>query len=169
MGNILFKPLTKEYLEWARLLHNDPDVLCMLTDSHKVSEKKQLLWFDSLKKSTTSERWVVIKDNKPIGIIRVDQKDYDSKSICIGLDIHKDFRGLGLSKEVYRKLLKELFDDDWNRVWLLVAEYNVKALNLYKKLGFVQEGVQRKRLLKNGVFYDYIMMSILRSEYDTTI
>jgi len=169
MGNILFQPLTKEYLEWARLLHNDPEVLCMLTDAHEVCEAEQLVWFDRLKRSITSERKVVFNNNTPIGIIRLDDMDTNNKSICVGLDVHKDFRGLGLSKDIYKKLLKELFIGGWNRVWLLVAEYNTKALNLYKKLGFVQEGIQRKRLLKNGVFYDYIMMSILRSEYDTTI
>jgi RimJ/RimL family protein N-acetyltransferase len=163
--DIIFKNLTEEYLEWVRNLHNDPEVLSMLTDPHVVSYNEQIEWFNKLQKSTTLKRLVVFNNNTPIGIIRVDQKDYYNKSVGVGLDIHKDFRGLGLAKEIYTKLIKELFEDGFNRIWLLVASYNIRALNLYKKLGFVYEGAQREGLYKDGVFYDYLMMSILKKEY----
>ena len=63
ISNMLtFKKLTKEYLEWARQLHNDPDVLIMLTDPHIVSEEEQLIWFEKLLKSNTSERILVLDE-----------------------------------------------------------------------------------------------------------
>jgi RimJ/RimL family protein N-acetyltransferase len=38
------------------------------------------------------------------------------------------------------------------------------AYNLYKKLGFVDEGIKRQEVLKNGVYVDSVIMSMLRSE-----
>jgi diamine N-acetyltransferase len=53
-----------------------------------------------------------------------------------------------------------------NRLWLLVLENNEPAKNLYKKMGFVNEGVQRQAIFKEGQYHDYIMMSLLRGEYE---
>lgn len=167
MDNINFCSLGSEDLEWARLLHNDPEVLSMLTDSQEVSEQQQKHWFLNLQKSKSSKRLIVFSGVAPIGVVRLDLIDYYNKSIRVGLDIHKDFRGQGFAKPIYYKVFKEWFvDRRFNRVWLMVVPYNTIAVNLYKKLGFKNEGVQRQALLKDGKFYDYLMMSILREDYN---
>ena len=51
-----------------------------------------------------------------------------------------------------------------NRLWLSVLEYNLRAINLYKKIGFTQEGVSREAIFKNGKFENYVMMSLLKSD-----
>jgi AcrR family transcriptional regulator len=52
-----------------------------------------------------------------------------------------------------------------NRVWLRVIETNTKAINLYKKVGFVQEGTCRDESLRKGQFVNQIQMSILAKEW----
>ena len=159
--------LTKDQLEWARLLHNDPEVLTMLTDPHEVSEAEQLVWFSKLESSGSSQRLVAFQDGVPIGLVRLDNIDQYNRSVCVGLDIHRDFRGKGLARPIYQKVFKEWFSDRcFNRVWLLVASYNEKARHIYSSLGLKEEGVQREALLKEGKYYDYICMSILRREYE---
>lgn len=159
-------PLDKPHLEWARLLHNDPAVLSMLTDPHEVTVCEQDKWFCKLSVSDSSERLMVFYGEDLVGLVRVDQIDRANKSVCVGLDIHKDFRGKGLAKPTYRKIFEEWFvDKKFNRVWLMVADYNLRASNLYRGLGFRVEGTQREALFKGGKFYDYLMMSILRREY----
>ena len=166
MGSIVFKDLNKEYLEWARELHNDPSVLSMLTDNNFVSKEKQLSWFCSLQESESSRRLVVFLDGVAVGIVRLDNIDSYNKSMCIGLDIHKDFRGKKLATGVYVKLLYWCFEImEYNRVWLMVADFNIVAKNLYTKLGFVYEGRQREALYREGAYLDYLLMSILRKEY----
>lgn len=166
---IMFYKLQEDLVEWARQLHNDPDVLCMLTDPHVVSVEEQKQWFDRLNSSSSSERWVVyVGDMEPIGLVRLDQIDHYNKSVCIGLDIEECWRGRGYAYKVYAELFEEWFiKRGFNRVWLLVAEYNHRALHIYEKLGFKREGVQRARLFRNGEFHDYVMMSILRGEYES--
>lgn len=162
-----FKKLTEEYLEWARQLHNDSSVLAMLNDPTVVLEEQQKEWFKSLKSSKTSERIVVLnEDSVPFGLIRVDCIDRNNLSVCVGLDIHKDFRGKGYAKKIYKHIFEYWFiKKNFNRVWLTVAEYNIVARCLYSSLGFLFEGIQRKSLCKDGKFYDAIMMGILKEEY----
>ena len=173
-GRLKICSIKEEQLEWVRNLHNDPDVLSMLTDPHVVSVEEQIKWFNKLKTSSSSDRCVVedtgICCDNLVGVVRIDSFDSYNKSVCIGLDIHKDFRGRGYAKPIYHLLLNHFFSTlALNRVWLLVAEYNTIAKGLYKSLGFVEEGVQRQALYRNEKFYDYIMMSVLSEEYNVAI
>ena len=170
MHDIELSPLDQWTLEWARNLHNDPDVLKMLTDPHVVTPEEQLLWFERLENSESSVRWVAFSEGKAIGVVRIDQLDKHNRSVCVGLDIHRDSRGKGYAKPIYRAVLQRFFEiENLHRVWLYVAAYNTIARNLYSSLGFKEEGVQRQALLKEGTYHDYIMMSILKEEYHAQI
>ncbi len=62
--------------------------------------------------------------------------------------------------------MKYLFEElDMQRVTLDYFTGNVKAANLYRRLGFVDEGVARNACSKDGIYYDLNLMSILRDEY----
>ncbi len=159
---IELKPLNMEQLEFARQLHNDPDVLKMLTDPHQVSVEEQFVWFVKLQGSKKSQRLVAFLDNVPIGVVRLDQIDYYNKSVCVGLDIHKDYRGKGYSKPIYEEVFKKWFGEEkFHRMWLLVISYNTVAKNLYKSLGFVKEGTQTEAIYRDGQYWDYDMMYML--------
>jgi RimJ/RimL family protein N-acetyltransferase len=51
-----------------------------------------------------------------------------------------------------------------HRVDLEVYEFNERAIHVYKKLGFREEGRLRDALLWDGVFHDAIVMSILSTD-----
>ena len=48
------------------------------------------------------------------------------------------------------------------RVELEVFHDNQRALRLYQRPGFEQEGVKRKACLREGEYHDIIVMAILR-------
>ena len=162
---LVFKELAETELEWARLLHNDPSTLEMLTDTHVVQPYEQHKWFERLQNSHTSRRIVVFQEEVPIGLIRLDNIDSENKSICVGLDIDKQYRGQKLSYPIYKWILDTFFSLGFHRIWLLVADYNVKAKHIYSKIGFKEEGKQFDALFRFGEYHDYVMMSILFEEY----
>ncbi|MBU5351151.1 GNAT family N-acetyltransferase [Paenibacillus barcinonensis] len=49
---------------------------------------------------------------------------------------------------------------------LEVYEYNQAAHKCYLKCGFQEEGRYRKKIYKNGTYWDSIVMSILKNEYE---
>jgi len=159
----LIRAIQSNDLEWARLLHNDPAVLRMLTNPKPVSAAQQEIWFENLQSSNVSARWIVECKNTKIGVIRIDDIDLLNKSVRIGLDIHESFRGKGHAKKIYKLIFEYWFEKkNMNRLWLMVAEFNTIAYNLYKKLDFIEEGRAKQALLRDGKYHDYIMMSILR-------
>ncbi len=112
---------------------------------------------------------ILLKDTmKPIGriyISRLDQflNSLDITRIYIG---EESFLGKGLGKESLILFLKYLFEElKMERVTLDTYENNKRAQNLYKGLGFKNEGLLRNSTKKNNQYYDLHLMSMISKEY----
>lgn len=165
---IILRLLEQKDLEKLRKLRNDPDTNFFLTYVAPISEPLQKIWFEKISTDST-KMYLVITNPKEefIGIVRCDEWDKINRSIRVGLDISPEFRKQGYATEAYRLLLNYLFFElSINRIWLLVVDFNTVAISLYKKLGFKVEGKQRQAIYRNNKFNDYIMMGILKKEYE---
>lgn len=129
--NIEFSTIEEEDLEFINSIRNDDSTRKYLRNTSIISLDETKSWF-----KLERPKWFIITvDNEKIGYIRTSQETEDS--ICVGCDIAREKRGLGLSKIVYRKLLDELHEK-YKLIWLEVFEENIIALNLYKKLNFIE-------------------------------
>jgi RimJ/RimL family protein N-acetyltransferase len=54
-----------------------------------------------------------------------------------------------------------------NRVELFVYDFNARAQAAYRKCGFVEEGRRRQALYRAGAHHDFVVMSVLRAEWET--
>lgn len=169
-NSIIIKPLEYKHLEALRLLRNDETTNVYLTTIIPVNEVMQKAWFEKISLDDTKMYLAIEnKKNEFVGIIRADEWDKVNKSVRIGIDIVPTQRQKGLATEAYKLFLEYLFHHlSINRIWLLVVEYNKAAFSLYTKFGFKVEGKQREALFRNNKFNDYIMMSILKKEYEKT-
>lgn len=88
-------------------------------------------WF----RTSKPKMYILSHDGQDIGYFRT--SDWETPSLCIGSDLHPDFRGKGLGKESYNTMMSYLHEHhDIQRFWLRVFSENIVAVNLYKKLGF---------------------------------
>jgi len=53
-----------------------------------------------------------------------------------------------------------------HRVFLQVSVTNQSAINLYRRLGFVEEGVLRAAVFADGHFVDRLLLSMLSHEFE---
>lgn len=75
----------------------------------------------------------------------------------------------GLGSEATRLILAYGFDTlNLESIQLGVNGDNVRAVRAYEKAGFVHEGVRRKFVYRNGRYYDVVVMSVLREDYEST-
>lgn len=166
---IVIRVLEEKHLELLRGLRNDfQNTSKFLTVSVPINEISQKKWYESVS-TDGSKMYMAIEDKKGafVGIVRADEWDKINGSIRVGVDIVPERRGEGLATDAYTVLLSYLFNNlRIHRVWLEVLDYNKVAIRLYKKIGFVEEGRLREAVYKNGSFSDYIVMSILKKEYD---
>ncbi|MFC1790427.1 UDP-4-amino-4,6-dideoxy-N-acetyl-beta-L-altrosamine N-acetyltransferase [Patescibacteria group bacterium] len=166
-GTITITPLEKRHLESVRQLRNHPETRRFLTSNVVISKKQQQAWFEKVRDNKSRRYYTIKKEGQFVGIIRSDEWDKANQSVRIGADIVPEFRRQGIATKAYRLFLNYLFNQlKLHRVWFLVVEFNKPAIALYKKLGFKKEGTQRQALFRNGKRYDYLMMALLRKDYD---
>lgn len=166
---IKIMPLEKGHLESLRQLRNNPQIWRYLTSVLPIDPKSQISWFKQLQSDKNRKYFAIEKSGQFVGVVRTDEWDQVNQSVRVGIDILPNHQRQGIANRAYNLLLNYFFNQvNINRVWLLVAEFNTPALNLYRKLGFQKEGIQRQALYRDGKRHDYIMMSLLRDGYKKT-
>ena len=81
-----------------------------------------------------------------------------------------DDQGKGYGTEAGDLMLNLAFNHyNFNRVSIGVVGQNTQALKYWERLGFRKEGIQEQGYLYNNEFSDFIMMRLLRSEYNSKV
>ena len=79
----------------------------------------------------------------------------------LGIALLPEFRRQGIGGRLIRQVLDAARDFGLRRVELTVRESNTIAIELYRKIGFTIEGLQRNRILVNGVYENLVLMGML--------
>jgi diamine N-acetyltransferase len=133
---------------------------------HETTLAQQEAWFEKIRHNPSVQYLIFEDDGQPLGYARLSEIDPHNASACIGADIAPQHQGKGYGRALYKVLLQKCFEEmGLNRVWLYVLEHNTRAIHLYEKLGFRHEGAQRQAIRRDGGFYDYKLMGLLRGEY----
>ncbi|MBC7391680.1 MAG: GNAT family N-acetyltransferase [Opitutaceae bacterium] len=155
---------TKEYVSWL----NNPDVYRymetggnynseMLTEYLQDVEKKDILFWAILIRST----------NKHIGNIKIDpvnkRHGWGEYAIMIG-DIHA--WGQGYAFEASNLVIDYCFNIlNIRKITLGVVQDNEAAYNVYKKLGFTDEGLYLNHGVYEGKYCNMIRMALFNPNY----
>lgn len=151
---------------------NDPQITNLLGgNTFFVSLYRETEWLRkiTLDDSENLRLAICLSDKSShIGLVNLTNINWINRnaefSILIGEKIHW---GKGYAKQAALLALNYAFKElNLNRIYLKVRTDNQKALDLYKKLGFLTEGVLRNELYKNGSYISLIVMSILKNEFN---
>ncbi len=164
-----FRVTEKRDLNALKEIHNDQDVWENLFNIDFVDDNSQDAWWNSLHRKRDDLRYVIcLKDNpeQVVGRLRIQSINQQHNNCEVGLDLHRDYRGKGFGSKSYEMLLKFLFEEyNMNMVYLKVADFNPRAKEVYKKVGFKETGRYPKFFFRKNKYWDYIIMSITREEY----
>lgn len=109
---------------------------------------------------------VIGEDNKFAGIVELFNISWRNRRAELSICMNPSERGKGYGYEAIKRILNIGFKElGLYRIWLRVIENNTKAINLYKKAGFTEEGICRGESLREGKFINQIQMSMLRTEW----
>ena len=109
-----------------------------------------------------NQYWYVAEENgKVIGLgILMNHGNLRKKHVgVITLMVNSNYQNKGVGSLLMDKLINLSESLNIIRLELCVFRDNYKAINLYKKFGFKEEGIKVKSALKNGEYADEIMMA----------
>lgn len=81
-----------------------------------------------------------------------------------GIGVIAPFRGVGLGRRLAETAIEAAWSRGIERIGLTVFASNSGAIALYRKLGFVEEGIRRKARKLDEEFDDEILMALLRKD-----
>jgi RimJ/RimL family protein N-acetyltransferase len=157
------------FVEWL----NDPEVRQGLMISLPLSLAEEETWYENMLKRPQEEHPLVIEiltDDgwEPIGNCGLMGFDWRVRQAEFGIFIGaKHYWDQGYGTEAFRTIMQHGFDTlNLNRICLRVYENNPRAIRSYEKAGMTIEGRKRQAHYDEGQFFDVILMSILRSEWE---
>jgi RimJ/RimL family protein N-acetyltransferase len=79
----------------------------------------------------------------------------------LGIGVMADYRGQGIGEKLIRITLEKAKEIGLTRIELTVRAPNKAAFALYKKIGFIEEGLHRKAVRIDTLYEDLISMGLL--------
>jgi UDP-4-amino-4,6-dideoxy-N-acetyl-beta-L-altrosamine N-acetyltransferase len=154
--------------ESIRLWRNDPQVRRCMYTGHEISQEEHNAWFSRIQHDPTCRYWIIVCDGEDAGLLYLQDIDAKNRHCYWGFYTSgADVRGKGVGNFAEFSILRYVFEElQFRKLCAEVLAFNKAVLNMHKKFGFVQEGVLRKHILKDGVFEDVVCISILREEWD---
>ncbi|MGB9639856.1 MAG: GNAT family N-acetyltransferase [Anaerolineales bacterium] len=157
------------FVEWL----NDPDVLEGLSIYLPISRYGEEQWFELTMKNPAEEHPLVIEVKNEeqwlvIGDISLRDINWRNRSAELGMMIgDKRYWDHGYGTEALNLFLQHCFETlNLERISLRVFENNLRAIHVYQKCGFTQEGILRKAEYHHGQYLAVIIMAILKSEWE---
>lgn len=171
IGNKCYlSPMQENDAEHLVRWYNDIDISMPECNVYNVFSKKNIedAIKDNISRMETVFSVIDIENDKLIGMVEV-SPNHVFRSGTFGIVIgEKEYWGKGYGKEATLLLLDFAFNMlNLHNIMLGVYEFNNRAYNLYKKVGFKEIGRKREYQTVAGKKYDMIMMDLLSTEYES--
>ncbi|TQR30164.1 GNAT family N-acetyltransferase [Brevibacillus brevis] len=168
---IYLRKMTGEDVDVYHTWRNDEEVMRTTNPSMDVYTWEDTNGFVNqvILHASSSKSYMIVdsQTNRPIGITSLIQIDLKNRNAECIIDIgEKEYWGKGYGREAMKLLLDYAFlEMNLHRVSLRVFSFNERAIKLYERLGFKQEGISRQFLFREGKWHDIVHMGILQQEY----
>jgi len=102
-------------------------------------------------------------DNEVVGCLAALQADGGRRpetahTAKVGLHIREQFRGVGIGPYLLEYCIAWGRDHGFKKLEANIFTTNQRSLNLFKKSGFVEEGVRQNRIHVGGMFISEVLM-----------
>jgi RimJ/RimL family protein N-acetyltransferase len=169
--SIYLRDLTQEDIKTINIWRNDKELIDYLVSTFRfVNIETDEQWFDQYMKNRSNQvRLAIIEEysNQFVGMIHLLDIDFINRTANVGFLIGgKKDRGKGYGTQAVLKILEHAFNNlNLNRVFSCWLEENKRSIQLAKKCGFIEEGILRHHVYKNGEYKNLLILSILKGEF----
>ncbi|WP_167467145.1 UDP-4-amino-4,6-dideoxy-N-acetyl-beta-L-altrosamine N-acetyltransferase [Aquitalea magnusonii] len=147
-------------------MRNHPDITCWMVNSEPIPLAQHLLFIKNQQNQTKNFNFLAQFNKFPVGVISLHDVDFINQSARVGIYKNPE----NLTHITGADLLDGLCDIAFNHAQLHtlkleVIASNIRAIKLYHKVGFQEEGLSREILKRGNQFLDMIQMGIIDREW----
>lgn len=169
-GNITLRAINMNDRDLLYMMINSPGIEATTVGSnYAVSIDSHIKWMEEFQNSDKELRFIIeLKNGVSLGMISFTSIDWRNRTLEMGNKINTNERRriYGDTLDAEYAALNYAFDElGMNRVEGRVIDYNRMSLKLSSYNGWKKEGVQRKKIFKNGRYHDLIIGAVLNEEF----
>lgn len=168
--NLKLWPVKREHLPLLRKWRNDERVYKWCRQFEPITEEQHEAWFNSLHDNPSVKMYVIARAmsntsrGEVVGVCGLTSIDWLNRRAEFSLYIGPEYQSRGYGGEALRVLLRHGFKVlNLNSIWGEVYDGN-PALEVFKAVGFKEEGKRRAFYYRDGKYIDATLISVLRDE-----
>ncbi len=173
MKKVILRPLEEADIANVQRWMNDPDIAMSLLRSWPMNQSNAASWYAGRKDSINSLLFAIddAADNSHVGVVGLHDIHWVHRLAELWIMIgEKSKWGRGLATEAVNLSIVYAFKQlGLRKIFLKVSSTNNAALAVYKKAGFVEEGVLKDELYINGNYITLMRMSLFFDSYNTRV
>lgn len=170
------RTLTGENVTLRPITYRDTDLVVAWRNNERVrrnfiyrgmfTREIHLHWMDTMVCDGDVIQYIIEHDGVPIGSVYFRDIDKKNRNAEFGIFIGEDSAvGRGFGTEAAKLFIDYGFSAlNLHRISLRVLPHNKRAIHVYKKIGFMEEGFFRDLVTLDGSWSDVIFMAILNQE-----
>jgi ribosomal-protein-alanine N-acetyltransferase len=169
LGDVRLRSPEPKDVEALYQQKNDREIAALLTGFNPGYTRTEISDWIQFHRNASDEALFVIaaEDDRclgHVGLYKIDHRVGSAEfAILIG-DRHAWGKGIGRRCTTF--MVEFGFGHlNLRRIYLEVLASNARAIDLYRKIGFVEEGCLREAQVKNARYVDVYVMALLRAEY----
>lgn len=151
----------EKFLEYFNVVGSETDFLGFGPEGPRITVEQEREIF----KSSTSKNFFLIAEinGEIAGSCSISTNEKRVRSLHfgeLGIVVLKKFWGFGVGYNLMEEAVRYGKDAGLRKINLDTRADNEKAISLYKKLGFKEEGIITRGTIINGEFYNLLVMGL---------
>ncbi|HEY8890336.1 MAG TPA: GNAT family protein [Clostridium sp.] len=158
---------SKEIITFIKQVESETKFLMREIGEYNKSVEDEIIFIENKRKSAKDVFLVAKVNGKVVGTLGFNTSPYSryKHKGQFGISISEEFWNYGIGYNLIDTLINWADKEGFVKISLEVDSDNSRAINLYNKFKFVQEGILKyDKYLENGMYVDSIIMGRIKNE-----
>ncbi|WP_228411754.1 spermidine N1-acetyltransferase [Entomomonas moraniae] len=165
-NSVQLRPLEKKDLEFIHLLNNNANIMRYWFEEPYEAFVELADLYNKHIHDQSERRFIIQNQTTKIGLVELVEINYIHRNAEFQIIIDPAHQGKGYASKATKLAMEYAFHIlNLYKLYLLVDVNNDKAIHVYAKLGFKQEGILKQEFFVNGEYRDVVRMCIFQHQF----
>ena len=153
-------------LAFKKQIYDESPFLSRSSEEYAVDIKGEQASIETILATENALTYLAIENDEIVGCLNIRPYGLSRQkhAASIGVSVKKDYWAQGIGRALMKKAISFFEASALHRLELTVVKDNVRAVDLYKSLGFKEEGLLKDLQQVDGEYYDVVAMAMVKSK-----